>query len=105
MTDPARARRLAVTVLVALLALGHLQATLAVVGIIWRASRLSWDSPATQLVEEIASAVVPVSDPSRLAAEHLAVARAAPGRVLALEDRGDAQRPALSERITRAPPV
>jgi hypothetical protein len=105
MNRPARARRRAGAVLVGLLALGSLQATLAICGIVWRSRVLSWDNPATQVVEEVASTVVPVTDPSRLAAEHLAAALRASVRARASKDRGRVESAALLQSVTRAPPA
>jgi hypothetical protein len=54
-----------VALLFALLLLAQAHTCLAVNGIIWRGLGLSWDNPATQLLEEIAVEAVPHTDDAR----------------------------------------
>lgn len=96
---------LSVVLLLGLLALAHVQSRVAAVGVIWRTAVLSWDDPDTQLVEDLASQAAPVTDPSRLAHDHLRTAAQAHARA-ELPDSGEAPKhPALSGRITRSPPL
>jgi len=103
MTWPHRRTVLSVALLLALLALGSVQSALAVFGVVRRAAVRSWDSPATQLVEELALGVVPAADPRRAAADHLALARTRAGGVLAETDHSPATAPRAGDD-SRAPP-
>ena len=59
--SPPRARRWPVLALVAALVVVfvHVRSGLAVTDIVWRASVLSWDSPSTQTLDELASQSAP----------------------------------------------
>ena len=46
-----------------LLPIAQVQYDIAVLDIVWRTSALSWDSPSTQLLDEMASQPVPAGDP------------------------------------------
>jgi hypothetical protein len=93
-------------VLLALLLVVSLgQATDAALGIYLRASILSWDSPATQLSDALASELVPRGD---VAGELLAGTRAAAAVTGWLVGRTAEARifdPALASRVTRSPPA
>jgi hypothetical protein len=54
-----------VFVLVALVALVQLEAPRASLSILWRGAVLSFDSPTTQALDELASGATPVADPAR----------------------------------------
>lgn len=88
-----------------LLILGLSQATDAVLSIYLRVSLLSWDSPASQHGDELASQAVPWAD---AAGESLAHARAGAqttGPIRALPAAPQLASLALSSGITRSPPT
>lgn len=105
MTRSPRRLICAVLLLTALLGLTHLQSTLATFGVVWRGAVLSWDNPATQIVEEIASGVVPLTDPSRLASERLIAAARSRERAQLVEPLETFRDWALARSVTRAPPT
>src|SRR3990172_9219056 len=75
MTSPPRRALVPVLVLLGLLGAAHVEHGLARLGVLWRQSVLSWDNPATQVLEELASQGVPHADGARQARD-----RGAPGR-------------------------
>jgi hypothetical protein len=90
---------------VLLVILSQAQAACATVSIVQRVSAVSWDSPTTQQVDELASQAVPFADP---AAETAACARTAAvraGRLTAPDVRSPGQDPILGSGITRSPPA
>jgi hypothetical protein len=91
--------------LLALLAVAHAQSGLALVGTVWRFVVLSWDSPATQLVEEVASQAVPHVDPARSLRDRIAASRDDLAGVLTPRDGAPASAAALAACGTRAPPL
>lgn len=93
-----------VTLLAALLSLGHVQYGVALVGVVWQTSVLSFDHPATQIVHQTASQTVPHTDPARQTRERLARGLSHVGR-LPLPGAAWVESPALSRGITRSPPV
>lgn len=97
--------RVRVFALLALLSVAAVQHSAAELAIIWRAAILSWDSPATQLQDQVASQGVLSSDPAKQAGEH-ALAALAPAGLLALPDgvgrSGDLRG---TSRLTRSPPA
>ena len=66
MTSPPRRALVPVLVLLGLLGAAHVEHGLARLGVLWRQSVLSWDNPATQVLEELASQAVPHADGARL---------------------------------------
>lgn len=94
-----------VLLLVGLLALAHLQASVALCGVIWRTTVLSWDNPATQLLEEVACRTVPHVDPVRQVRDRLRAALAGTDDLRVPEDDGRALPAALAACVTRAPPA
>lgn len=97
---------LAIVFLIALLGVAQAQAGLAHLGILWREAVLSWDNPATQLVEDLASQPVPHADrigetrDRTLAAVRTAARTIRPGAAVALPAH-----PALARDVCRAPPT
>lgn len=91
--------------LFALLALAHAQHGLALIGTVWRIAALSWDNPATQLIEEVASQAVPHVDPVRSLRDRIVAAPADVAGVLPPDDGACSLAPALSACGTRAPPL
>jgi hypothetical protein len=96
-------RLLASLLLIGFLATGEVQHTLAHLGIIWRLAVLSWDNPATQWQDEIASQSSTCQDASGEASDAI---RRTPPRKLALHVRSDTSRLAadISSTVSRAPP-
>ncbi len=94
----------AAALLCSALALAHAESGLAHLGILWRTTLLSWDSPATQLLDEVASQTAPASDPSRQAAD--SVTGACAGERLQLLDRSHAPAdPGFHRQLSRSPPT
>lgn len=71
-------------------------------GILWRSSVVSWDSPTTQLHDEAASQGATYSDPIRQALRALDGAACQRFHVLSCD--GAARTPAADSRLTRSPP-
>jgi len=93
-----------VALLFALLLLAQAHTCLAVNGIIWRALGLSWDNPATQLLEEMALEAVPHTETFREADAGTLVARRSASHLL-LDAPPDAPGWLLAfARGTRGPP-
>jgi hypothetical protein len=92
-----------VLLLLALLALLLVQVPRASLNIVWRFAVLSFDNPATQVLDELACATTPYADSTAEARESVAVA--APGRLVWLQEPRAGQRPALVAGITRSPPA
>lgn len=90
---------------VALLALAHAEHGLARIGTFWRLAVLSWDSPATQDVEAVASQVVPPVDPGRSLHGRIAAAPADVAATLPPDVDTRSLAPARSACGTRAPPT
>ncbi len=96
-------RRLACStaiLLLGFLGLAQVEAPHAFVNIVWRFAVLSFDNPATQALDELASTVLPLT-PVGQAAVVVAVRS---GRVGPPRPAGHPARPTLSSRLTRAPP-
>jgi hypothetical protein len=91
-----------VAVLFALLSLSQIQQSVARVGILWRTSVLSWDNPATQDLEDIATETVSLPAFEWASASLVVVARPLRDARPVRSDPVDA--PALSARISRSPP-
>jgi hypothetical protein len=90
---------LAAALLVAL-AGAEVQSALATLNIVWRAFVLSFDNPATQWLDEIASDATLYADPARDAAVPVS-----PARPFAFaRHAGAAGRHDLDSRLTRSPP-
>lgn len=93
----------AVAILVALLGLAQAQFVLGLAGTLWRLTVLSWDNPATQVVDELACQTLPHSHPGREAHEHAVVATRPCGKIHAGAQLAAAG-PALPSRFSRSPP-
>jgi hypothetical protein len=92
-----------VALLVLVLGLGLFEATSAVVRTHLRVSSVSWDSPITQHIDELAMEAMPSADP---AGESVARARpSGDGRPVAPPADPPLASPALSSGITRSPPT
>ncbi len=92
-------------VLLTLVALVQLESPRASLSILWRGAVLSFDNPATQVLDELASGATPVADPTREARQstRAAAAQSAP---LALHLAVVAARTTTDlAGITRAPPA
>lgn len=88
-------------VAVACLLVAHVQFDLALVSIVWRTSALSWDSPSTQLLDEMASQAAPASHAAtRHESRPVLHSRRALATVMDLPAG-----PALGGPVTRAPPA
>lgn len=93
----------AVVSLTALLALAQVHFVVAHFGPLWRTALLSWDSPATQIEDELACESLPHTDPSREPREHALLAPRRCGAVHAGSGIVPSS-PALPSRLTRSPP-
>ncbi|MGH7391070.1 MAG: hypothetical protein ACREM3_16670 [Candidatus Rokuibacteriota bacterium] len=91
--------------LVALLALAHVEHGLALIGTVWRLAVLSWDNPATQVIEEVASQAVPHVDPARSLRDRIAAAPADVAGAPPPDAGARSLAPALTACDTRAPPL
>lgn len=93
----------AVASLTALLALAQLHFVLAHFGPLRRTALFSWDSPATQMEDELACESLPHTDPSRESREH---ALLAPRRCGAIHARPGIvpSSPTLPSSLSRSPP-
>ena len=94
-----------VLLLFGLLGVAHVERALARVGVLWRQSAVSWDNPATQLLEEVASQAVPHADAARQARERVVTAHRVWGRLRLAGQPAVVSTAALGACITRAPPV
>ena len=91
-----------VVLLTALLAVAQVEFASRLLGPVWRAAVLSWDNPATQVVDELACDTLPHSDPSG-EARHAVLTPRTSGRVHA-RSQVLVPAPALPSRATRSPP-
>jgi hypothetical protein len=94
----------AAALLCSALALAQAESSLAQLGILWRTTLLSWDSPATQILDEVASQTAPASDPSRQAADSVAGGGAVKRRQLLDRFRAPTE-PGLRRQLSRSPPA
>jgi hypothetical protein len=92
-------------VLLVLLGLAIAQAIVADTASITRFIVFSWDSPATLVVDELASQATSYSDPGRQTARHLEAVRLVNDRAPSAEASGHWRNPCLRSCITRAPPA
>ncbi|MGH7278252.1 MAG: hypothetical protein ACREJG_06140 [Candidatus Rokuibacteriota bacterium] len=98
-----RRRHLApVLVLLALLCLATARHAEAHLHILWRAAVLSWDSPATQLHDEMIGQGVLYLDPARQALDSMVAPPTRPLHSAALRCAVDA--PSVESGLTRSPP-
>jgi len=98
-------RLAAVAFLVGLLGLAHVHYALAFAGILWRESVLSWDNPATQHVEDLASQTVPSADGAREARDRTLLGARLAARVHLPEPPGRTAAGVVCRRPSRAPPA
>jgi len=91
--------------LLALLALLLVQVPQASLNIVWRFAVLSFDNPATQLLDELTCASAPYADSAAEARESARVVSAASRRLAPPQGPHAGQSPALSAGITRSPPT
>jgi len=94
-----------VLLLLALLGVAHLQQGQALFGVLWRESLLSWDNPATQFLEELASQAIPHADAARQVHERLLVGCDDGTKIRQVGERRGSSETVLCPCITRAPPV
>ena len=94
----------AVAALAALLALGHVQFGLALLGLVWRTAAVSWDSPVTQLLDETAVQNVPHADPRRHLDDHVRRAFGVAGVLTHPDAPAALPGAAFAAGLTRAPP-
>jgi len=92
-----------VVLLAALLALAQAHFVLGLFGPLWRTAVMSWDNPATQVVDELACESLPHGDPSREAREHAVLAPRPCGDIQA-RSQVAASSPTLRSRLSRSPP-
>lgn len=92
-----------VALLAALLALTQAQLVLGLVGPLSRTAMTSWDSPASQVVDELAYESLTHSDPSREAREYALLPPRPCGDIHA-RSQITASGPTLGSRFTRSPP-
>ena len=97
-------RLVSVALLLSALALAHTQDVGARLGIIWRVAVLSWDSPATQMADEIATGKVTSTDPTRDARNHVVAGVDHACRLLETDEPRAEQLLELRPRVIRAPP-
>jgi len=89
--------------LIGLLCLAKLLCAHALVSMVWREAILSWDNPATQIVDELSSQSVSYTDAT--SAAHERVGLFAAGRRLAAARAADRlASPAPRPGLTRSPP-
>jgi hypothetical protein len=80
------------------------QASHAQLSIVWRTSVVSWDSPATQFHDQLATQGAVYVDAARQLREHVGAALLACGRAVPADPpRGHAV--AVTSRLTRSPPA
>ncbi len=91
-----------VAVLFALLSLSQIQQSVARAGVLWRASAPSWENPATQVLEDIATETLSPDAFEWASASVVLVARPLRHARPVRSDPVDA--PALSAHISRSPP-
>ncbi|OGK99813.1 MAG: hypothetical protein A3E31_10690 [Candidatus Rokubacteria bacterium RIFCSPHIGHO2_12_FULL_73_22] len=105
MTSPPRRALVPVLVLLGLLGAAHVEHGLARLGVLWRQSVLSWDNPATQVLEELASQAVPHADGARQARDRVAAGRGDGARLGVAGDPDGLPDAASCPCVSRAPPV
>jgi hypothetical protein len=91
-------------ILLALVAVCCVQATTAQVSIFWRAAVFSWDSPTSQLQDELAVSGTVYVDGARQLREHAGAALASSERLSLPGEPVHRDGVALSSRLTRSPP-
>src|SRR3990172_9030995 len=105
MMSPPRRALVPVLVLLGLLGAAHVEHGLARLGVLWRQSVLSWDNPATQVLEELASQAVPHADGARQARDRGAAGRGDGARLGVAGDPDGLPDAASCPFVSRAPPV
>jgi hypothetical protein len=96
--------RLWAVALLALLSVALVQQSAARLGIVWRLAVVSWDSPATQLEDEVASQGLLHDDPARRARAHALAALVPADRLWLPAPPSGPRAVAGLARLTRAPP-
>jgi hypothetical protein len=91
-----------IPVFLALAALRCLQDADAQISIVWRAALVSWDSPATQSQDGVATQVY--DDTTRPLRDQAGAARRPSGRLTTPREHRRGDSPALTSRFTRSPP-
>src|SRR3990172_9876522 len=105
MMSPPRRALVPVLVLLGLLGAAHVEHGLARLGVLWRQSVLSWDNPATQVLEELASQAVPHADGARQARDRVAAGRGDGARLGVAGDPDGPPGAASRPRGRRPPPL
>jgi hypothetical protein len=104
--SPSRRTRLVLVVaLLTLLAICQGLDACAELSIFWRAAVVSWDSPTTQLQDELAVQGIAYADVARQIREHTARVVAPSGRLGVFPPPARSDDLALGSRLTRAPPA
>lgn len=103
MTSRRRAPIGSVVLLAVLLVLAQAHFVVGLFGPLWRTAVMSWDNPATQVVDELACESLTHTDPSREAREHAVLAPRACGGIHP-RSQVSASSPSLRSRLTRSPP-
>lgn len=98
-------RWLLIVAVFALMATWCVQASDAHLSIVWRASVVSWDSPATQFQDELATQAVAYVDAARQLRDHVGAALRASGRLAVTASAACGSTGAVTARLTRSPPV
>ena len=94
-----------IAVLLALITLAQIQRPLAHLGIVWRVVLLSWDDPATQTPQDLATETIPQAEPGREINERMrATVQHGTSMLRPTPDRRS-EHPATTGRITRSPPA
>jgi hypothetical protein len=104
MADARRARQPLILTLLALAALWCVLGADAQISIVWRAVVVSWDSPATQLHDDVATQGIVYLDAARHLRDQMGAALRPAGRLAAAPDHARGDSPALTSRLTRSPP-
>jgi hypothetical protein len=91
--------------LLALVAVCGVLETNAQQSIFWRAAAISWDSPVTQLQDELAVQGAVYADAARQLREHTGSASTASGRLPLASDPVRGDQLAVSSGVTRSPPA
>jgi len=94
-----------IAVLLALITLAQIQWPLAHLGIVWRVVTLSWDDPATQVAQDLATETVPQAESGREVYERTRAAAQHATRMLLPTPERPSKSLATTGRITRSPPT
>ncbi|HEU4371212.1 MAG TPA: hypothetical protein VFV05_23575 [Methylomirabilota bacterium] len=105
MTTGRPARWALISAFLALVCAGCVQDAAARLSIFWRGSVVSWDSPTTQLHDELAIQGIVYLDAARQLRERVGAALLRSGRLDVPPDPVGGDTGSLTSRLTRSPPV